>query len=267
MTHAHTFRSLHAGPGVLLLANAWDAGSARLIASLGARAIATSSAAVAWSHGYPDGDVLPLDALLATVRSIARVLDVPLSVDVEGGYSPDPARAAETIMAVLDAGAVGINLEDGTAPPDLLARKITHVRDDAARRGLDVFINARTDVYLASLVPPADRVAETQTRAALYARAGADGLFVPAVTDPSEIRTIASSTSLPLNILARTGLPPASALAPLGVRRLSAGSSLASTMWTHTAALARTFFADGISDPLYANAMPYKDLNALFSRG
>jgi 2-methylisocitrate lyase-like PEP mutase family enzyme len=267
MSHANAFRRLHAGPDVLLLANAWDAGSARLVASLGARAIATSSAAVAWTHGYPDGNALPLDRLLATVRAIQRVIEVPLSVDVEGGYSPEPAVAAENIVAVLEAGAVGINLEDGRSPPDLLVAKIAQVRKAAASRGLDVFINARTDVYLANLAAKPARVEESIVRARRYADAGADGIFVPAVTDPAEIRAIASAVSLPLNVLARPGLAPASALASLGVRRLSAGSAIAATLWTRAASLARGFLADGLSDPICADATPGADINRLFAAG
>ena len=119
-----TFRDLHYGPEPLLLPNAWDAGSARLIAHMGAKAIATTSAGVAWSYGYPDGDVLPVRLLTGTVAAIARVIDIPLTVDIEGGYSNDLNSVEETIKAVLDAGAVGINLEDGAGTPELLCAKI-----------------------------------------------------------------------------------------------------------------------------------------------
>src|SRR5262249_22983793 len=118
MTKLDVFRRLHEGPEVLLLANCWDAGTARLTASLGARAVATSSAAVAWSHGYPDGNALPVARLLDTVRAIARVVEVPITVDVEGGYASDPDAVADTVTAVVEAGAVGINLEDGRSPPE-----------------------------------------------------------------------------------------------------------------------------------------------------
>src|SRR5947209_19572368 len=121
------FHALHAA-GLLRLANAWDAGSARLARSAGARAIATSSAAVAWANGWPDGDVLPHELLLATVRAIAGAVDVPLSVDCEGGYSDDPMRVGELVSAVVGAGAVGINIEDGSATPELLCAKIAAAR-------------------------------------------------------------------------------------------------------------------------------------------
>src|SRR4051812_20595100 len=114
--HAKTFRQLHSGPGLLLLANCWDAGSGRVLESLGAPALATTSAGVAWSNGYPDGDALPVAQLVASVRAITRVIRVPLTVDIEAGYSSDPAAVADTVAALMDVGAVGINLEDGAAP-------------------------------------------------------------------------------------------------------------------------------------------------------
>jgi 2-methylisocitrate lyase-like PEP mutase family enzyme len=131
---ATAFAALHAGPKLLVLPNAWDAGSARIIESAGAKAIATSSAAVAWAHGYPDGQYLPFDTLLAAVREITRVVTVPVSADIEAAYAHDAATAATTVARVVDAGAVGINIEDGNDPPDLLARKIENLKAAARRR-------------------------------------------------------------------------------------------------------------------------------------
>ena len=121
---AKEFHRLHQGNTPLVLANAWDAGSARLIESCGAVAIATTSAGLAWSRGYPDGDAIPPRDLAAAVADIARVLSVPLTVDVEGGYASDPAQVRENVAAVVGAGAVGINIEDGQASVDLLCAKI-----------------------------------------------------------------------------------------------------------------------------------------------
>lgn len=140
-----TFRQLHQ-QGVLLLANVWDAGTARLVESLGAKAIATTSAGVAWSLGYPDGDALPIAKLADAVAGIARVLRVPLTVDCESSYSDDPATVADNIARLIDAGAVGINIEDGDQAPALLCAKIEQIRRTCARLGIDLFINARTDV-------------------------------------------------------------------------------------------------------------------------
>jgi 2-methylisocitrate lyase-like PEP mutase family enzyme len=259
---ARLFRKLHE-EGLLVLPNAWNAGTARLIESLGAKAIATSSAAVAWSHGYADGDHLPVPLLVETVSEIARVVKVPITVDVEGGYASDPSQAAATVAAVVDAGGVGINIEDGSGDPDLLCAKIERVKATASRLGVDLFVNARTDVYLKNLVPAERRLEETLARAGRYRAAGADGIFVPGVTDPSEIRTIASAVGLPLNVLARAGLPAASELVPLGVRRLSAGSGIGTAAFGRIASLASDFLRTGASDPLIEGAMPYADINAL----
>ncbi len=259
---AEQFHALHAS-GILLLANAWDAGSARLIESLGAKAIATTSAAVAWSHGYADGDRLPVKFLLETVAAITRVIRVPLSVDIEGGYSGDPTTVGETVAAVIDAGAVGINLEDGIAHPDLLCAKIEKVRQAADRTGVNLFVNARTDTYLRNTVPAERRLEETLARAERYRSAGASGIFVPGVTDRAAIRELASKVRLPLNILARAGLPPAAELAALGVRRLSAGSGIAEVLYGKTAVVASAFLQHGASGPLADGAMAYAQINAL----
>ncbi|MEH6419888.1 isocitrate lyase/PEP mutase family protein [Pseudomonas sp. CGJS7] len=260
---ATRFHELHRD-GLLLLANAWDAGSARLIESLGAAAVATTSAGVAWSHGYPDGDLLPVRRLVATVADIARAIRVPLTVDAEGGYSDDPAAVAETVSGLIDVGAVGINLEDGGSDPDLLCAKIEHIKRASARLGVNLFLNARTDVYLRGLVPEPQRVEETLARAARYRAAGADGLFVPGLTDPDSVRAIAAGAGLPLNLLARPALPAASELQNWGVRRLSAGSDISASVFARTAALASGFLSDGLSQPLSAEAMDYSKINALF---
>jgi 2-methylisocitrate lyase-like PEP mutase family enzyme len=257
------FRRLHQN-GLLILANAWDAGSARLIESLGAKAIATTSAGVAWAHGYADGDLLPVPLLLSTVKDIARVIHVPLTVDVEGGYSSDPKAVGETVSSVVAAGAVGINIEDGAGAPDLLCAKVEQIKHAVGRMGSDVFVNVRTDVYLRGLVPAELRVEETLARAERYRSAGADGLFVPGVVDREEIRAIAAGAGLPLNVLVRSGLPGAVELASLGVRRLSAGSDLAEAAFGRIRSLASAFLIDGASEPLSEGAIPYPEVQALF---
>jgi 2-methylisocitrate lyase-like PEP mutase family enzyme len=262
---ATAFAALHRGPDLLILANAWDAGSARLIESLGARAIATTSAGVAWVHGYPDGDAVPAPLVIATAAAIARVIRVPLTADVESGYSDDPEAVGRFVAALIDAGVVGINLEDGTGAPDLLCAKIARIRQVAQGLGVDLFINARIDVYLRGLVPEASRLAETCARAARYRDAGASGIFVPGLVEPSAITAIAGATDLPLNLLAWPGLPAASELARLGVRRLSAGSSIAQAALGRAKALAAAFLRDGHRDAPAEGAMTHRDMNALFA--
>jgi 2-methylisocitrate lyase-like PEP mutase family enzyme len=261
---AAIFHRLHQGRDILLLANAWDAGSARLVESLGAKAVATTSAGVAWAHGYRDGDALPLRLLVSTVAAITRIVGVPLTVDMEGGYGETPAAVGDAVAAVIDAGGVGINIEDGSTPPDLLCAKIAQAKQAGRRCGVDLFVNARTDVYLRGLVAEPTRVEETLARAKRYREAGASGLFVPGLIDPAAIGTITSETSLPLNVLAWPGLPAAAELVRLGVRRLSAGSGVSEAVWGRAAALAADFLRDGRSDPLSEGAMEYGDINALF---
>lgn len=260
-----TFRQLHQGPEVLRLANAWDAGSARLIESLGARAVATTSAGVSWSQGYADGQAMPAEVAIAAARSIARVLKVPLTVDAENGYSDDPQAVAAHVMRLLDSGVAGINIEDGNDAPELLAGKIAAIKNAAAKAGGDIFLNIRTDVYLRGLAPEAERVQEVLARAALYREAGADGLFVPGVTKADDIARIAGAAGLPLNVMDWPGVPPAAQLAELGVRRLSAGSGIAEALWGAGREMAQGFLAGGDIGPLKEKAMTYGAIQQLFA--
>ena len=164
---------------------------------------------------------------------------------------------------MIDAGAVGINIEDGAGTIDLLCAKIERARTAAARAGVALFVNARTDVYLRGLATPERRVAETLARAERYRGAGADGIFVPGVVDADEIRSIASEARMPLNVMARAGLPAARALEALGVRRLSSGGDLAEAAFGRIAALAADFLRTGASEPLLAESMSYAEINAL----
>ncbi|HEY8973680.1 MAG TPA: isocitrate lyase/phosphoenolpyruvate mutase family protein [Burkholderiaceae bacterium] len=262
---ATRFHHLHAD-GLLLLANAWDAGSARLAQAAGARAVATSSAAVAWAHGWPDGDALPLELVLQTTRAVAAAVDVPVTVDIEGGYSDDPARVGELVAQVVAAGAVGINIEDGSGDPALLAAKIAAARQAATALGVDLFINARTDVWLRGLAEPARRVPETLTRAARYRAAGASGLFVPGITDAREIAAVVGDCGLPVNVLAWTGLPDADRLRALGVRRLSAGSAISEATQGLVLGMMKQFLATGALADGDTGPLDYGTVQALMAR-
>ncbi len=241
------FKQLHQGPDVLVLPNAWDGGSARIIEVAGAKAIATSSAAVAWAHGYPDGEATPFELVLATVREIKRIVSVPITADVEAGYATDGAGAANAVARVLEAGAEGINIEDGTGSPDLLAAKIEAIK---TRFGDKVWVNARTDVYLHGLAEGEAAYDETVKRARRYRDVGADSIFIPMAVDDAVIGRFVKAIDAPLNFLAWAGLPPLARLKELGVRRLSAGSGIAKTAHNHTFALTRAFLAEGRSEPL-----------------
>jgi 2-methylisocitrate lyase-like PEP mutase family enzyme len=262
---AATFRQMHGGPELLRFPNAWVAGSARLFESLGAPAIATTSAGVAWALGYPDGGRMPADVAIGAAVGMARVLRVPLSVDMENGYSDDAKTVGETVRRLLDAGIAGINIEDGQNAPAQLAAKIEAIRDAAAKAGSDIFVNARTDVFLAGLVDASKRVGEALSRGATYRAAGADSLFVPGLCDVAEIAAVVEGAGLPVNVMAWPGLAPAAELARLGVRRLSAGSGISQMLWGQAEKLAKDFLDTGRSESMAEGAMPYPRLQALYA--
>ncbi|ROP83672.1 2-methylisocitrate lyase-like PEP mutase family enzyme [Stella humosa] len=260
---ARAFHALHGEGQFLILANAWDSGSARLIESLGATAIATTSSGVSWARGYADGHALPIPTMLATIADIARVIQVPLTTDIEGGFSDDPTAVGKLVGEVIAAGAVGVNLEDGSTAPEAFAAKIRAAKEAGANAGVDIFVNARTDVFLRGLAPEGQRVEEVLRRAALYKAAGADGLFVPGAKVDADVAAIAAGCGLPLNIMSQPGVPPAARLRELGARRLSAGGAIAQSVLTAAADLARAFLADGDSDAVTRRAMPYVELQKL----
>lgn len=257
-----TFHALHQH-GLLMLANVADAGGARIVERLGSPAVATSSAAMAWAHGYQDGNQLPLAALDASLRCMVRVLGVPLTVDIEGGYSDDLEHVAAVVDTVIAAGAVGINIEDGSGTPESLARKIEVAREVAERRGVHLFVNARCDVYLKNLFPAEQRLEQLLRRAALYAEAGANGLFAAGVVDAREIAEVCRGTRLPVNLLLRDGLPGLEELQRLGVRRLSAGSSIAEFLHGAMSGLAHGFLDSGRLPVDGLKAFTYGELNEL----
>jgi 2-methylisocitrate lyase-like PEP mutase family enzyme len=259
---AAAFHALHRD--LLLLPNAWDAVSARVTQDAGARAIATSSAAVAWSQGYADGHHFPPARLVTVVANIARVVSVPITCDAEGGYADDPKQAAENIAAFIGAGAVGINLEDGKQPHELHLKKIEAIRNVAEKAGVNLFINARTDVFLKQLVPAEQAIEETLRRAAAIKEAGASGLFVPGLRDRAGIEAIVKGAGLPLNLMALPGLPAAAELETLGVKRLSAATSIFNAAMAGALAATTEFLEQGNGDALWARRGTPPDYNKLF---
>lgn len=262
---AEHFHALHKGDEILILPNAWDAQSAKLIEEAGAKAIATSSAAVAWSHGYADGHFLPIPRLIATVEAIARVVSIPVSVDMEGGYSDDPGEVGETVSAVIGVGGIGMNIEDGRSSADLLCGKIEAVRAAAERAGVDFFVNARCDVYLKGLAEGHAALEETLRRGRAYKEAGANGFFVPGLIDLHVIAEIARSIALPLNVMARKGAPSVADLKAAGVRRLSAATAISNAAYAAAARTAKGFLETGDADALAEAGGPPVNYNAKFA--
>ena len=244
-TKAEQFGVLHAGPEILILPNAWDAASAAIMEDAGAKAVATSSAAVAWAHGYADGDTLPIPKLLTTIETVSRVVKVPVTADIEGGFTDDLGELGDIIAAVIEAGAVGINLEDGSRDPDLHARKVAAARKAAEQAGVPLFINARIDVYLRGLAQGDAAYDETLARAEKYQAAGASGIFVPGPSDNDLIGRLAKAIALPLNIMLLPALAPAAKLQALGVRRVSSGATPFASAYTNLAKSVAAYVKDG----------------------
>jgi 2-methylisocitrate lyase-like PEP mutase family enzyme len=229
---ALTFRRLHHEPKILLLPNVWDVVSAKIIAEAGYPALATTSAGIAFSLGYPDGEKIPKEEMFARIARIARAVELPVSADVEAGYGTRPEDAAATARSVIDAGAVGINLEDGSGNPvdplvdlSLQLEKIKAVREAAIKTGVLLVLNARTDVYLRGVGATDDeRYRLALERVLAFRDAGADCVFVPGLRDPATINRLVSEVQCPLNILAQAGYPSIPELEELGVARVSIGS-------------------------------------------
>lgn len=226
---AERFAKLHVKGKPLLLYNAWDAGSAKAILAAGAKAIATSSWSVAEAQGYRDGEAIPIELAQQIVGRIAATIDVPVTVDFEGGYSEDDGELADSISRLLDTGVIGINFEDrvvkgaGLYDIDRQARRIFAIRKAAEQKGVELFINARTDVFFEHGDDPAQAVGEALDRAKAYAAAGASGYFVPGVVDDALIGQICRGVSLPVNVMVMEGVPSNARLAELGVARTSYG--------------------------------------------
>lgn len=268
---AATFRALHEGP-VLVLPNAWDAGSAAMIARAGAKAIATTSGGVAWSRGRGDGQELTRDEMADVVRRIAAAVDVPVTADVEGGYGPSPDDVALTVSATIDAGAVGVNIEDskaGGGPLFEIAEQVERLRAArvaAERAGLpELMINVRTDVFLFQIGAEAGRLDDVLTRAAAYAEAGADSLFVPGVVDLATVASLVQGTSLPLNVMAGPGAPSTGEFEAAGVRRVSVGTGVAQAAYTLAERAAVELLAKGTYTEL-DGAADFGAVNALLAR-
>jgi 2-methylisocitrate lyase-like PEP mutase family enzyme len=268
---ALAFRSLHVPGTPLVLPNAWDPTSALIVAEAGAAAVATTSAGLSWALGAADGDRLDRERALGAVARIAAAVDVPVSADIETGYARDAAGVADTVRAVLAAGAVGVNLEDalygeagradGGEPLRAVAEqaeRIAAAREAADAAGVPLFINARIDTFLRG----AGGVDLTLERAAAFLAAGADGIFVPGAVDPGTVELLVDGVDAPLNVLAGPGAPSVAELAALGVARVSAGSSIAQAAHALVRRAARELLDAGTYDAL-ADGLDYGELNTL----
>ncbi|WP_328299752.1 isocitrate lyase/phosphoenolpyruvate mutase family protein [Streptomyces sp. NBC_00435] len=254
------------GGGLLVLPNAWDAGSAAVIEAAGASAIATTSGGVAWSIGRGDGQQATRAEMLEAAARIVAAVDVPVTVDIEGGYED----VAATVREVVSLGAVGINLEDSKAAGGPLhtaaeqAGRIRAARAAAAGAGLpELVINARTDVFLFGIGEESGRLSDVLARIEAYAAAGADGIFVPGLLDLDTLGQIARGP-LPVNVMAGPGGPSVAELAKAGVRRVSVGTGVAQAAYTAARTAAVEVLEQGTYEALAGPVLDYGTLNGLF---
>jgi 2-methylisocitrate lyase-like PEP mutase family enzyme len=226
---AKRFVELHVKGAPLLLYNAWDAGSAKSILAAGAQAIATSSWSVAEAQGYRDGEAIPIELAERIVGRIAATIEAPVTVDFEGGYGEDDGELADNISRFLDTGVIGINFEDrvvkssGLYSVERQARRIAAIRKAAEQKAIDLFINARTDVFFEHGKDAARAIGEALDRAKAYEAVGASGFFVPGLVDDALTGRICAGVSLPVNVMVMDGVPSNARLSELGVARISYG--------------------------------------------
>ena len=252
-----------------MLPNAWDCASARIFEEAGFPAIATTSAGVAFSLGFPDGQLISREEMLGVVKRIVACVQVPVTADLEGGYDD----VAKTAAGLIDSGAAGLNLEDmeGEGSAALVdiekqVRKIKAIRDAGNRLGVNVVINARTDLYLAEIGDASSRFDDACKRLRAYRDAGADCLFIPGIREESLIRNFVDALAFPINVLAVVGSPPVKRLKELGVARVSVGSGIARAAMGQTRRAARELKEFGTYNSMNDGTIPYPEANKLFRR-
>lgn len=270
---AQLLMSLHqSGPG-LLLPNAWDVASARLFEEAGFPAVGTTSAGVAFAQGFPDGQQIGREQMLEVVAKIAAALQAPVTADIEAGYGPTADDVAKTIRGVIEAGAVGVNLEDncggGPAKPlysiEEQTERISAAREEAQQAGLgSLVINARIDTFLLRVGEEATRLQETVRRATAYLQAGASTIFVPGVVDPPTLKQLVSEIPAPLNIMLQPDAPPVSELFGLGVRRVSVGAGAMLATMGLVRDIARELREQGTYSQLTSHPYSYSEATRLF---
>ena len=230
MSNYERFLALYQKDNPLLLGNVWDAQSARIMEAAGYEALGTSSSAVAGTLGYKDGENMTFDELLFMAERIVRSVNIPVSVDMEGGYSRNADEIIDHIEKIHDIGAVGINLEDSVAneqreilPLEEFAQTLQTIKNGLKEREINIFLNIRTDPFLLKLPSP---LQESIQRISAYEKSGADGIFVPGIVSREDIREVTQSTKLPVNVLCMPNLPSFDILKEEGVKRISVGGFL-----------------------------------------
>ena len=270
---AEKFRKLHHGPRLLLLPNAWDVASARILEECGHPAIATSSAAIAYALGYVDGQRISRDEMLEVAGRIARATNIPVTADLEAGYGTTPKDMADTVKAAITAGIIGMNLEDVTGDDEgslvdlpLQVEKIRAIREAASSAGVPFVLNARTDIYLMPIGPEATRFERTVERLRAYREAGADCLFAPGVYDVETIKRLVKAVEAPLNILANPACPPVAEMEKAGVARVSAGSGIMRAAMGLVQRIGKEMLEARSCEMMFAGVTPFIDLKRMMTR-
>jgi 2-methylisocitrate lyase-like PEP mutase family enzyme len=248
MSDYEKFYQLHHQQNAFLLGNAWNVKSAQLIEKAGFKAVGTSSGAIANSLGYDDGEKIPFDELLYIIKRVKASTTIPLSVDLERGYSDDLKVLNDNIQKLIDTGVSGINIEDAQGE-EVYLRKLGGIKNYLSRTNQQLFINARTDVFLQKLPSPLETIIR---RAKLYEDAGADGLFVTAVSDTAIIKAITTATSLPVNVVGTSALSSIEAMANSGVRRISMAVFLYQATYRKLESVSKEIINDSSLAPLYS---------------
>jgi 2-methylisocitrate lyase-like PEP mutase family enzyme len=268
---ANQLRKLHQGPKILVLPNVWDVASARVLEELGYPAIATTSAGVAFSLGYPDGQHISRNEMLEMVSRIATAVRVPVTADIEAGYGVSAADMAETAKAVVASGAVGMNLEDVTGSTEdslvdlnLQVDKIRAIGKASRAAGVPLVLNARTDIYLMPIGPAETRFERTVARLTAYRDAGADCVFAPGLTDAETIGKLVKALGAPLNILAGADCPSLIELEKLGVARASTGSGVMRATLGLVRRIGKELMERGTYSALREGAIPFPELMGMF---
>lgn len=231
------FIDMHHQNHPLLLANVWDVPSAKIAEELGFQAIGTSSSAIATLLGYSDGEEISFSEVLYMIKRISACTDLPLSVDLEAGYSRDPLKIVDHIKTLADIGIVGINIEDSCMDEDRTlvdAEKFATLLNTVVRtlenQDIDIFINVRTDTFLLNV---SDKLEETKRRIALYESAGVHGIFIPCIEDIRDIQAVTQCSQLPINVMCMPNLPNFEVLSDLGVARISMGNFIFEDMYRY----------------------------------
>jgi 2-methylisocitrate lyase-like PEP mutase family enzyme len=260
---AERLRSLHYGSRAVIFANVWDVPSARVVEDLGYPALATTSAGIANSLGYPDGEHITSDEMLLVVARIVHAVAVPVTADMEAGYASSSKEMYDTACALIRSGAVGLNLEDSKkGETELLdvqlhVEKMQALREASSKLGVPLVINSRTDAYWWKGAKPETRMPETVRRANAYRQAGADCIFVPGLRDLEEIKTFLRESPGPLNVLGGPGVPPIAQLEAVGVRRVSIGSGGYRTAIGVMRKVAEQLQEQGTFDLIDQHAIPF----------